>query len=211
MPARDELTPALGRIWHPRLVQRGYQRVGRRDLLSLSSGVVRLFNFQLSGWGGRFFCINVAAFLLAGNTYTVLQPGFRLSSGRTELWLPSESTDEAVTSAEAAWAAAERQALPWLDRNETVEGHLQVLRLQRWASCHHQHFQIGVAEALLERPQSAASELREGIRLYIADGRGWCAAYVARAEVLLGALDKGTAASVLERWSRENMAAHRIR
>lgn len=212
MRERDELTPALTRTWNKRLADRGFRRVGRRNLKSLSNGIVRKLNFQISAWGSRDFCVNVAAFTLCGNDLPVLQPGFRLRNPNgSEIWLPSKSPEEAANSVELAWKAAEVQALPWFDLNSTLEGHLHVLHSEVWGSQHHLHFQIGVVEAMLGRREDAIGNLVEASRLYADDGRDWCRAYVMRAEALIDALHKGDEAEVLEKWRIENLAVHRIK
>jgi hypothetical protein len=212
MADRDELTPALARTWNKRLAEHGFRRVGRRDLQSLSNGIVRLLNVQISAWGSRDFCVNVAAFTLCGNDIPVLQPGFRLSRPNGgDMWLPSKSAEEAADSVEIAWKAAEAQALPWLERNSTLEGHLQVLRAETWGSRHHLHFQIGVVEAMLGRRDDAMSDLVAASRLYAEDGRSWWPAYIAKAEALIDALDRGNAVALLEQWRADNLAVHRIK
>jgi hypothetical protein len=212
MADRDELTPALTRTWNKRLADYGFRRVGRRDLQCLSSGVIRLLNFQVSAWGSREFCVNVAAFTLCGNDIPVLQPGFRLRRPNgSDIWLPSMSAEEAADSVEIAWKAAETQALPWFERNSTLEGHLQVLQAEKWGSLHHLHFQIGVVEAILGRREDAISDLVTASRLFVEDGASWCPAYIAKAEALIDALGRGNASALLEEWRRANLAVHRIK
>jgi hypothetical protein len=102
MADRDELTPALTRTWNRRLAEHGFRRVGRRDLQSLTRGIVRLFNFQISACGSRDFCVNVAAFTLCGNDIPVLQPGFRVRNPNgSDVWLPSRSVEDVIAKAEA--------------------------------------------------------------------------------------------------------------
>jgi hypothetical protein len=212
MADRDELTPALTRTWNRRLAEYGFRRVGRRDLQNLSSGIVRLFNFQVSAWGSRDFCVNVAAFTLCGHDSPVLQPGFRLRNPNgSDMWLSSRSAEDAANSVEIAWKAAEAQALPWFQRNSTLEGHLHVLRAETWDSRHHLHFQIGVVEAMLGRREEAISDLVAASRLYAEEGRDWCPAYIAKAEALIDALDRGNESALLEQWRAANLAVHRIK
>ncbi|MGH6952419.1 MAG: DUF4304 domain-containing protein [Vitreimonas sp.] len=211
MAERDELTPALTRTWNKRLADQGFRRVGRRDLQRLSNGIVHLFNFQVSAWGSRDFCVNVAAFTLCGNDLPVLQPGFRLRHETGgEMWLPSRSRDEATESVEHAWNAAETQALPWFERNTTLEGHLRVLRDGTRAD-HHRHLQTGVVEAMLGNRDEAIGDLVAASRLYAEDGRSWCPAYIARAETLIDALTKGEEDALLEQWRLAHLTVHRIK
>jgi hypothetical protein len=210
---RDELTPALTCTWNKRLSEYGFRRVGRRNLQSLSGSILRHFNFQVSAWGSRDFCINVAAFTLCGNDIPVLTPGFRLSHDNgCDLWLPSKSAEEAKESVEIAWQAARAQALPWFDRNATLEGHLQVLRGQKRGSPHHLHFQMGVVEAMLGRREEAKSDLTAASILYERDGRSWChTIYYPKAAALIDALDRGTEAALLEQWRVANLVVHRVK
>jgi tetratricopeptide (TPR) repeat protein len=179
----------------------------------VQNGIVQLFNFQLSAWGARDFCVNVAAFTLCGNDQPVLQPGFRLrkSVGGGELWLPSGTAADAAYSLEIAWSEAVEQALPWFAANATLEGHLQTLNAAKWGSRHHQLFQIGVVEALLGLSEDAIDHLREAIALYLADGREWCNGYVAKAGALLDALRRNEALTLLDKWGRANTAVHRLK
>lgn len=211
MAERDELTPALTKTWNKRLADLGFRRVGRRDLQSLSDGIIHLFNFQVSAWGSRDFCVNVAAFTLCGNDLRVLEPGFRLQRPNGgDLWLPSKSKGEAAESVETAWKAAETQALPWFERNATLEGHLQVLRDGPCAD-HHRHLQIGIVEAMLGKRDEAISDLVAASHLYAKDGRSWCPAYIARAEALIDALTKGEEPALLEQWRLAHLTVHRIK
>ncbi len=205
----DELTPALKRTWHPRLAPLGFQRVGRRDLLSLSNGIVRLFNFQLSSWGSRIFCVNVAAFTLCGHDAPVLMPGFRLRHpDHRSMWLPSRSAAAATKSAEIAWEAAESQALPWFELNSTLEGHLQVLQTETWGARHHLHFQIGVVEAMLGRGEEARRDLVEASRLYARERHEWCGNYIAKVDALVAAIERGSASDLLKEWEVANRPVH---
>jgi hypothetical protein len=212
MRTKDELTGALARLWNPRLSPKGFRRVGRRDLAAVQNGIVQLFNFQLSTWGSRDFCVNVAAFTICGNDQPVLQPGFRLrkSAGGGELWLPSSTAADAAHSVEFAWSQAIEHALPWLAENATLEGHLRTLNAAEWGSRHHQLFQIGVVEALRGTSEDAIDHLREAIVLYLADGREWCNAYIAKAESLLNALRRNEALSLLDQWGKANKTVHRL-
>lgn len=120
-------------------------------------------------------------------------------------------SEEAAESVEIAWNAAQVQGLPWLDRNSTLEGHLQVLRGEDWGSRHHLHFQIGVVEAMLGLRQEATADLVTASRLYAEDGRSWCPAYIKKAEALIDALDRDNEATLLEQWHRDNLAVHRMK
>jgi hypothetical protein len=212
MGRNDELTGAVARVWNPRLRSKGFRRVGKRDLAAVRCGIVLLFNFQVSAWGSRDFCVNVAAFTLSGNHLPVLQPGFCLETPvGGQLWLPSRTAAEATNSVETAWSLALKQALPWLDKNSTLEGHLKTLNSEKWGSRHHQLFKIGVVEALLGRNGDSADHLREAISLYLDDGRDWCRAEIAKAEALLDALRQDNAVSLLDKWASSNRLVHRLK
>jgi hypothetical protein len=207
MAHRDELTPALTHTWNKRLSEYGFRRVGRRDLKRLSGSILHVFNFQVSAWGSRDFCVNVSALTLCGN----YGPGFRLRHDNgSDLWLRSKSAEQAAKSVEIAWEAARAQALPWFERNATLEGHLQVLREETWASRHHWHFQIGVVEAMLGRREPATKDLIAASRLYVEDGRNWCSTYLAKTAALLDALAQGNESALLEQWRTANLEIHRI-
>jgi hypothetical protein len=208
---KDELASAVGRIWWPRLKPAGFKRAGKRDFILAVNGVVQVFDFQISAWGSRDFCVNVTAHTICGNEVRVLQPGFRLKrSNQTDLWLPSKTPEEAASSAETAWAAALEQAFPWLESSKTLEGFLGILQKENWGSKHHQHFQIGIVEALLGRDGDALNDLEAAIKLYLEDGREWCAAYVSKAEALSAAVKDHRATELLNQWYDANKHIHRI-
>jgi hypothetical protein len=212
MAARDELTPALTRTWNKRLAQHGFRRVGRRDLQNVSNGIIRLFYFQISQWGSRDFCVNVTAHTICGNDSPVLEPGFRLRHPYgSDMWLPSSSAEDAAKSVEIAWTAAEEQALPWFERNSTLEGHLEVLRADNRVARHHVHFQIGVVEAMLGRLDEAKSDLLEASRLYADDDGSRFSVCIAKAKSLIDAIDRGDSSTLLEQWRTANLSAHRIK
>jgi hypothetical protein len=77
------------------------------------------------------------------------------------MWLGASTTETAAISVEIAWEAAEAQALPWLEQNATLAGHLEILRAETWCSRHHLLFQIGIVEAMLGQRDNAAKNLTE--------------------------------------------------
>jgi len=201
---RDELSRAL-RQHKQRAAQFGFAMVGSRNLHRVQVDILNVVNFQMSAGGSGDFCVNVAAFTMSGNNAATLQPGFRLRrEDGAEMWLPSFTEQKAMTSVDTAWRAIELQALPWLEQNSTLQGHLAVLQRENWGSEHHRRFQIAIVEGLLGRPQEAIASLSTAIRLYTDDGRNWCAAYIERAEALIDALKAGTALTVLDQWRSEN-------
>jgi hypothetical protein len=208
---KDELASAVGRIWWPNLKQAGFKRAGKRDFILAVNGIVQLLNLQLSSWGSRTFCVNVAAYTVCGNEFRVLQPGFRLHHPNgAERWLPSKTPEEAASSAEIAWEAVTAQALPWFSHTNTLEGLLSALQSENWGSKHHLHFQIGIICALLGRDVEAAASLDTAINYYLEDPRDWCAAYITRADALSGAIKEHRAATLLAEWYDANKRAHRI-
>lgn len=206
---KDELTAAIASIWAPRLKAVGFTRSGRRDLVRVSDGIIQRINFQLAAGGSRDFCVNVAACTICGNEYRVLQPGFRLrnENGR-DLWLPSRTRDQALSSAEIAWAVAERQALPWLDTTGTLQGLLVTIGAETWGSQHDQRFQLAVIEALLGRADRAQADAQHAKELYGADPHEWATAGRERADQLLRALSDGHSQELLATWFQANKTAH---
>lgn len=208
---RDLLTPAIDRVWRSAMHDHGFQRAGRRDFIRVCGGILQEFNFQISAFGSRDFCVNVAAFSIAGNDMPVLQPGFRLAAPNgADVWLPSASADDAEKSAMTMLQLAIEQALPFFAENSSYQQHARYLRVQRWGSEHHRWFQIGVAEAGSAEKARAIEALKAAISYYIADGRAWCAAYVERAQTLITAIEFDRHNELLESWCSQNRRVHRL-
>jgi hypothetical protein len=208
---RDLLTPAIDRVWRPAMRDHGFQRAGRRDFIRVCGGILHEFNFQISASGSRDFCVNVAAFSIAGNDMPVLQPGFRLAAPNgADVWLPSASADDAEKSAIAMLQLAIDQALPFFAENNGYQQHARCLRGQRWGSEHHRWFQIGVAEAGSAESARATEALKTAISYYIADGRAWCAVGIERAEALIRAIESDRHNGLLEQWYTQNSRIHRL-
>jgi hypothetical protein len=209
---RDELAKAITKTIYPALKPEGFRRARRRDLVRVENGIVQGLYFQVSAWGSRDFCITAFANLLASSERPVLQPGFRLTRDTDggDLWLPSFTSEEAQRSAEITLRSIKAEALPYFERLRTVAGFSEVLSHEQWGSTHHLRFQQGVAATLEGDAAAARQHLFLAIELYKADGRDWCAGYVARANRLLAALDDGSAGSLLAEWAEANKKAHGI-
>jgi hypothetical protein len=207
----DVLTPAISQIWHSTMLREGFQRAGRRDFVRVCDGILHVFNFQISAFGSRDFCVNVAAFTIAGNDMPVLQPGFRLATpAGADVWLPAASVEDAEKSAITMLRLGVEQALPFFAENGGYEQHVRYLHRQRWGSEHHRLFQIGVAEALSADKAKAIKALRVAISYYVADGRAWCAGYIERAQTLITAIELDRHNELLERWCSQNRRVHRL-
>lgn len=213
MLSRDELTPAIRRIWYPQLNALGFRKIRRRDLVREVDGIVQLINFQVSAHGSRMFTVNIAAFLLAANDVWVLQPGFRLPNAETggALWCPSQTEEQADQSAAQALKVAEYVALPWLQERVTLSGFATHLKHEAWGSLHHLEFQRGVAAALLKHEDEAAIHLVAAARLYREDGRAWCAPLAANCEALLCAIRESSSERLLADWTARNRIALGLR
>lgn len=209
----DGLAKAVTRIIYPAVEPEGFRRVGKRDLIRVQNGIVHRLHFQVSGMGGRDFCVTACANLVAGCDAPVLTPGFRLTRDPDggDLWLPSKTSETAERSAEVILGSIRSEALPYFDAIRTPAGFSAHLAAERWGSMHHLSFQRGVSAALDGDAGAARRHLRDAVELYEADGRDWCAVYVDRANRLLAALDVGDAEALLTTWSRANGMAHGIR
>ncbi|MEM7689926.1 MAG: DUF4304 domain-containing protein [Pseudomonadota bacterium] len=207
----DELAKAITKLANPVLKQDGFQRLQRRKFIRSNGRIVQRLDFQVTSWGGRDFCVNVSANLIASNEFVTLQPGFRLSDydGR-DAWLPSKTMDDAEASVKFVTGLIQEQAFPFLARTNSVEGFSDVLGQEDWASSHHLKFQQGVAAALLGDANGAKIKLRDAIRLYEADGRDWFFAKIDKATKLCEALDAGCHAQLLNEWEQENSESHGV-
>lgn len=206
----DELAKAVTRVLSPVLKPLGFRRFRKRDLVRIENGLAQSLYFQVSGWGGREFCVTASVNLIAANEHQVLQPGFRLSrsaDGGT-LWLPSLTVEEAERSAQVILASIEAQALPYFDRARTLDGFSALLGEEQWASAHHLSFQRGVLAAVQGRIASARLHLAQAIALYDEDGREWCSSYIERADQLLKALGEDDGAQLIATWHRSHLKAH---
>jgi hypothetical protein len=208
----DELAIAITKIIWPILKSEGFHRIRRKLLIRTQSRIVQRLDFQVSRWGGKNFCVNVSANLIASNEHVTLSPGFRLTRDTDggDLWLPSRTKAEAETSATAILGSIRAEALPFFEATETIEGFSAVLSKEKWGALHHLSFQRGVAAALMGIIPDARKHLTDAIRLYEEDGREWCPKYIEKAKQLLEALAAGTASQLLDRWEQANRKAHGI-
>lgn len=208
----DELAKAITKIVYPVLKLEGFRRNRRREFIRHQCGIVQRLDFQVNSWGGRDFCVNISANIVASNEFVTLQPGFRLTRDTDggDLWLPSKTKDEAESSAAVILGSICEEAVPFFERTRTVEGLSEVLAKENWGSGHHLHFQRGVALALMGDTGGARKHLDDAIRLYQEDGREWCADKIDKAKQLSEALANGNAPQLLTRWERENAKAHGI-
>ena len=188
----------------------GFRRARKRDLVRIENGLAQSLYFQVSGWGGREFCVTASVNLIAANEHQVLQPGFRLNHGAdgSDLWLPSLTMDQAQRSAQVILASIEAQALPYFERPRTLDGFSALLGEERWASAHHLSFQRGVLAAIQGHVASARVHLARAIALYDEDGREWCSSYSDRANQLLKALGEDNGTQLLATWHRSHLKAH---
>lgn len=205
----DELAKAVTRVLSPVLKPLGFRRARKRDLVRIENGLAQSLYFQVSGWGGREFCVTASVNLIAANEHQVLQPGFRIrGADGGDLWLPSLTVEEAQTSAHVILAAIEAQALPFFDRARTLDGFSALLEEEQWASAHHLSFQRGVLAAIQGHVASARLHLAQAIALYDEDGREWCSSYIERANQLLEALGEDDGAQLLATWRQSHLKAH---
>ncbi len=207
----DELAKAITKIIRPLLKDEGFLRTRRREFVRIENGIAQRLDFQVNSWGGRDFCVNISANLIASNEFVTLQPGFRLTreGGVGDLWLPSRTKEEAEQSTTAILRSIRAEAFPFFEKTRTVERISAVLAEEEWGSAHHLSFQRGVAAALMSDATSAREHLTDAIRLYEEDGREWCASYSVRANQLREALAKGNANRLLTDWEQRNWKAHR--
>jgi hypothetical protein len=208
----DELAIAITKIIWPILKLEGFRRVRRKVFIRTQNRIVQRLDFQVNDWGGRDFCVNVSANLIASNEHVTLAPGFRLTRDADggDLWLPSKTKVEAETSATVILGSIRAEALPFFEAIETIEGLSALLAKEQWASLHHLSFQSGVAAVLRGVIPEAQKHLTDAIRLYEEDGRDWCRNYIDRANQLREALAAGSATQLLDRWEQANRKAHGI-
>jgi Domain of unknown function (DUF4304) len=210
----NELAKAITKIIYPPLKIRGFKRhkSRRHDLIRVEDGIVQLLYFQVSGYGGRDFCVTACANLVAANEHTTLNLGFRLRLDpvTSRQWLPSFARDEALQSAATALDAVYAEALPFFEQVRSLEGFRSVLAKEQWDSQHHLHFQQGHAAALAGDTSTAVAHLRRAIELYEQDSRDWCLDYIRRARELEMALENGSAQMLLEGRYERNKFSHGI-
>jgi len=210
----DELAKAITKVIFPALKAQGFHRARKRDLVRVENGIAHLLYFQVSGHGGRDFCVTACANLVAANELVSLQPGFRLTRDTDggDLWLPSHTAHEAERSAQVVLVSIQAEALPYFETIRTLAGLSALLAKERWASTHHLSFQRGVAAALQGDTAAATRHLADAIQLYEADGRDWCADFIQRANALLHALQaKSAPALLLASWYEANRKEHGVR
>ena len=209
----DELAKAITRVIYPALKLEGFRRARKRYLVRVENGIAHILYFQVSGGGSRDFCVTACANLVAGCETPVLQPGFRLNRDTDggDLWLQSLTFEQAQLSAETILGSIRAEALPYFEHVRTPAGFSALLAQERWGSNHHLSFQRGVSAALERDSKAARRHLSDSIDLFEADGRDWCASYVAKAKLLLIALERGEVSQLLQDWQKANSKAHGIR
>ncbi|WP_206241616.1 DUF4304 domain-containing protein [Novosphingobium terrae] len=207
----DELAKAVTKIIFPVLKSQGFHRHGKRAFVRAQCGIAHRVDVQLNGWGGRDFCVNISANVIAGHEWVTLQPGFRLSAENgADLWLPSLSAEQAAESAKTVAHHLATTALPYFEEIKSLPGFSSLLAKEHWASTHHLNFQQGIVFALMQQDREAIDHLEKAIAAYELDGRPWCADYIQRATTLSQALRDGTSGTLLQTWEQVNKKAHGI-
>lgn len=206
----DELAKAITKVIYPSLKPEGFRRSRKRDLIRVDNGIAQRLYFQVSGWGGRDFCVTACVNFVAANEFVSLQPGFRLTRDTDggDLWLPSRTAEQAERSAEVILGSIKSEALPYFESARTTSGLLALLAKQDWASTHHLSFQLGIVAAAHGDSHAARVYLANAIQLYEADGRDWCPGYIKRANALQDALGAEEADALLAAWFKTNSKAH---
>ncbi|NOW44568.1 hypothetical protein FHW96_000710 [Novosphingobium sp. SG751A] len=208
----NELAKAITKIICPILLTEGFRRARRHVFIRAENSIVQRLDFQLNGWGGRDFCVNISANLVAANEFVALQPGFRLKydSNGGGNWLPSNTKEKAENSLDSVLKAIRVEALPYFEKIRSIEGFAALLANEQWGAAHHLSFQRGVAAATGGDTPNALLHLSNAIRLYQEDGREWCDHYVARAKILIEGLQEGSERNILAQWEEVNRPAHGI-
>ncbi|RYE64471.1 MAG: DUF4304 domain-containing protein [Oxalobacteraceae bacterium] len=63
----DELAKAITKHIAPVLKSEGFGRIRRREFVRSDNGIVQRLDFQVNSGGGRAFCVNISANLIASN------------------------------------------------------------------------------------------------------------------------------------------------
>lgn len=207
---KDWLTPTIRSVWRSEMTSRGFITVGKRNWARHQHNMLVHFDFQLSSYGSKDFCINVWIATSASHSGGLM---FRLQHpNRTEAWLAASSKEKADVAAKTSLEMALNQAFPVVERNSNPQDHAAALRKEKWGSAHHQHFAIGVAEALAGRRKIAVNELTVALALYQTDASrvDWALRYAGEVKELLSALETGAEKILLDAWSLEALKKLRI-
>ena len=197
----DPLTAATTSILNPWLSPHGFRTITRRSFGSVRNDILHFFDLQLSAYGGKDFTVNYASIpLFQPHDFIVLDCGDRLRSGAAEAWWPSSTHQLADNSMHEVVAGLQAQALPFFASTSTVSGLLDVLAKSQRASRHHLEFECACALARLGRVSEASQHLREAVSLYEADGRSWCAGYIAHCNRLLHSIRQDSVEALLREW-----------
>jgi hypothetical protein len=208
----DPITAATTAILKPELVRHGFQDLSRRRFGRIKDDILHYLDLQLSGYGGKRFCVNYAAIsLYSPREHIVLEPGARLAElPRREKWWPGDNHDSADHSMIEVVRLFESIALAFFNKAETTSGYLDILERKRGGSRHHLQFQLACVYAKLRREGAARNALKLAVQLYRDDGRPWCAKCISLCEQLLTALDGGVAQALLATWKEYSIQNLRL-
>ncbi|MBX9693343.1 MAG: hypothetical protein K2Z81_13230 [Cyanobacteria bacterium] len=172
---------------------------------------MQFFYIQMSGYGGKDFCINYASLSLFNpRDYLILHPGDRLRESGGELWVPSLSLEEADASMELCSQLAKEQAIPFFEATKTVEGLFNCLMQESWGSNHHLNAEIAFCLARLGRFEESIEHFRLAIDLYRQDNRSWCYTCVVLCEQVIESIRSKQIDETLKRFTDHSISRLRL-
>jgi len=187
---------------NPELRSHGFRRKTNRLIARIQDDILQFFDLQLSGYGGKDFCVNYASIsLFCPRDYMILQPGARLKrENGAEAWLSAKTHEVADVSMAQVANMAQTQALPFFDATKSVDGLLGWLNRENWGSRHHLYLEMAFCEARLGRISEAKALAVGAIELYREDGRDWCPGYIDLCEQLIAGIESNNLTERFQRW-----------
>lgn len=221
--SKDPFVAAIKSYLLPALEPYGFKLRGKGTMMRIRNEIVQWTSVALSAWGGKTFKGDFGA-------NTLFYPrefvhGDISKGGIKELtpdgkcfrsW-PAETHEQADASMQKAVGYFLEQAMPLLERTQTVEGlkteldllHQKDLQTGRDLN-HHRYFERACCAAKLRDYPAALAMLRRAVELYALDGRFWCEGYASSCRELINAIEQDAAATLLERWVNESITRLRL-
>lgn len=201
--SKDPLTAATTSVVLPALKPLGFVRVKTRIIGRLRNDILQFLSFQLSGYGGKDFCVNYASLsLFRPREFFSLDGRLtkHLKHGGIRQWWSAKTHEAADNSMADIVSTLQEELLPWFNGTDTVSGLLEYLNKQNWSARHHLEFERACCLARLDIIDDARKAAERALHLYQEDWRDWCKPYAAWCKKLIGSIDSDRYQDTLMEW-----------
>ena len=221
--SKDPFVAAIKTYLVPAFELYGFKLRGKGKMTRIRNDIVQSMSVGLSAWGGKTFQGGFGANTLF-YPREFLHSDFgsggieeRTPDGKCFRSWPAETHEQADASMQKAVGYFFEQAIPLLERTQTVEGlkaeldllHHKDLQTGRDLN-HHRYFERACCAAKLREYPAALAMLRRAVELYASDGRFWCEGYSQSCRELIAAIERGDSDTLLNRWVLESIPRLRL-